>query len=131
MWFAHAVGMGNVAGQVEDDLLAFNGGVHRLGIAHVARFDRYIVAHFDDVVRIAPALGNQGVQQRYAGAKAHEPDGQVAAEETETACDQHAPAAVATVERGVWLGHGASRRVTAFSRLHIQNSPTEISYRAR
>lgn len=91
---AHAVGVAYVAGQVEDVVLSPHQVFQRLGVAHIDDMDVRLVPDRGDVLPIAAALGQQGVDDADFRPIFHQPDGQIAAKEPQAASDQHIAATV-------------------------------------
>ena len=91
---AHAVDVADLAGEVENHVAALHQVIHRARLPHIGDVDRHLVFNAGDVEQVAAVLGNQRVDEQHVGAELHEPVREVAADETETAGDHHAPAAI-------------------------------------
>ncbi len=82
--------VGDLGGEVEDEVLPGHETLHRGGVAHVGRVDLDVVADLADVGRIASVPLDHGVAEGDAGALGKQLAGEVRADEAEAPGDQHA-----------------------------------------
>ncbi len=91
---AHAVDVTDLAGEVEDHVLAAHQIVHGAGLAHVGDVEPHAILHRLDVEQVAARIRDERVDEQHLRAEVGEADGQVAADEAEPAGDHHAAPAV-------------------------------------
>ena len=88
----HRVDVGDLAGEVEDQVLVLDQAADRPGVADVRVLDVDPVGDLADVERVAPVLRDQRVDDRHLGAAVDERRRQVRSDEPEPAGDDRAPA---------------------------------------
>jgi hypothetical protein len=109
----HRVHVADLAGEVEDEVLAHDELPDLLVVAHVGVADRHAVGDVPNVVGVAAVLGDQRVDDQDLGAEVQQARGEVRADEAHTPRDQGFRALV-FVER---VGHQVRRRLPAWRRL--------------
>jgi hypothetical protein len=60
-WISHALAVGDLTGQAEDQLLAADQGLHAVSIAHIRKINPYLVCNRIDVLRGCPIRGKHRI----------------------------------------------------------------------
>src|SRR5262249_45824732 len=89
----HAVEMAHLPGEVEEVVLALDQVVHGRAVADIGDVDGDAIPAVVDVEGVAAVVGVHGVNDGHVSTRAHQPAGEVAADEAEAPRDEDLAAA--------------------------------------
>ena len=129
----HGVHVADLAGQVEDHILALNQGAHGIGVAHVGNVDLQAIFVAGDVEAIAAIVGDERVDQGDAGAQVDQPPGEVGADKAQAAGDEHGAACVVVEigHEGDYSMDGRRRRSSGAARFCMYDHSRHANWRPR
>ena len=91
----------DLAGQMEDHVLALDEVVHGELVAYVAVIDAHALPDRREVEEVTPLAGEHVVDDGHLRAQLHEPEGEVGADEAHAPGDEHLPVAKRLLERAI------------------------------